>query len=135
MIKKTAEEIIEIILQNFDSYSSANNNWHEINEIPEILKTNKEFNELNDSFDYKWKSNHKLSSMILEALGLGEVEEVYQEGGDSSSGEYWESVKYFKEHDVYLKWFGKYTSYSGHYFDDDYITEVKPIEKKIIVYE
>ena len=70
-----------------------------------------------------------------EDLGLGEIREVHQEGGEEQ-GSHWESVKYFKDHDVYIKITGYYTSYHGTDFDgwEDCI-EVTPQSKVIIVYE
>ena len=68
-------------------------------------------------------------------LGLGEIEEIEQEGGEGQ-GDHWHSVKYFKDHDVYVKVVGYYSSYEGANFDgwaDCY--EVKPTEKTITVYE
>ena len=68
-------------------------------------------------------------------LGLGEIEEVFQEGGEGE-GEHWESVKHFKDHDVYISVSGYYSSYDGTDFDGwEACTEVRPKEKTITVYE
>lgn len=69
-----------------------------------------------------------------EALGLGEVEEVHQYGGEGD-GDHWESVKYFKDHNVYIRTVGFYSSYNGTDFDNGYGEEVFPKEKTITVYE
>ncbi len=69
-----------------------------------------------------------------EELGLGEIEEIAQKGGEGEGSE-WYSVKYFKDHDVYIKIEGYYTSYHGTDFDGGYGDEVKPQEKTITVYE
>lgn len=71
-----------------------------------------------------------------EKLGLGPIEEVHQEGGEGE-GSHWESVQYFKEHDVYISVVGYYTSYHGTDFYDGWscCKEVKPKEKTITVYE
>lgn len=67
-------------------------------------------------------------------LGLGECEEIEQYGGEGE-GSTWYSVKYFKDHDVYIRTDGYYTSYHGTDFDDGYGYEVKPAQKTITVYE
>lgn len=69
---------------------------------------------------------------------LGEIYEIAEasEGGEGK-GEYWCRVFYFKDHDVYIKVIGFYTSYSGTDFNDgwDCCKEVKPQQKTITVYE
>src|SRR5690606_38211371 len=45
-------------------------------------------------------------------LGLGEVEEVDSYGGEDCGSNYY-SVKYFKDHDVYIKVSGWYQSHYG----------------------
>lgn len=67
-------------------------------------------------------------------LGLGEVEEVYQEGGEGQ-GDEWYSVKHFKDHNVYIKIEGYYQSHNGTEFENGMGEEVRPIEKTITVYE
>lgn len=61
---------------------------------------------------------------------------VHSTGGEDE-GSYWCAVHYFPDHDVYLKVTGYYQSYSGTDFDDgwDCVTEVRPVEKTITVYE
>jgi hypothetical protein len=68
--------------------------------------------------------------------GIGEVQEIHQQGGEGE-GDHWESVKYFPEHNVYMKVVGRYSSYYGTDFDSDWseVYEVKPKEKVITVYE
>ena len=65
---------------------------------------------------------------------LGEWDEVSQYGGEGQ-GDTWYSVKYFKDHDVYIRTDGWYTSYDGTAFYDGYGYEVFPKEKVITVYE
>lgn len=65
---------------------------------------------------------------------FGEVKLVNNEGNTEGGGEYSEKVYFFKDHNVYLKVTGCYTSYNGCDWNDDW-TEVKPIEKTITVYE
>ena len=71
-----------------------------------------------------------------EELGLGPVEEVDSYGGEDC-GSTWYSVQHFKDHDVYIRVDGYYSSYNGTDFYDgwDCCKEVKPKEKTITVYE
>lgn len=66
--------------------------------------------------------------------GVGEFEEVEQHGGEDEGSE-WYSVKYFKDHDIYIKTEGYYTSYNGTDFESGYGNEVKPVKKSITIYE
>ncbi len=66
--------------------------------------------------------------------GVGEWTEVSQKGGEGQ-GEEWYSVKYFKDHDVYIRTDGFYSSYDGTYFDDGYGKEVKPTQRVVTFYE
>lgn len=67
---------------------------------------------------------------------IGECQEVDQYGGEGK-GEDWWSIKYFPDHDVYIKVNGFYTSYNGTDFYDgwDNCHEVKPKEKLVVVYQ
>lgn len=93
-------------------------------EILEVLKSN-----------ISRVSHFAMEDYTPEDLGLGPVDEVYQKGGEGQ-GDHWESVKYFKDHDVYIKVIGYYSSYNGvdFYGDWDCCLEVMPKEKTIIVY-
>lgn len=64
----------------------------------------------------------------------GGWEEVEQYGGEGQ-GDTWYSVKYFPDHDVYIRIDGFYTSYHGTDFYDGLGREVRPQEKTITVYE
>ena len=93
-------------------------------EILDILKINlsvEEFAHYNDT-----------SNMF----NLGEMKEVSQYGG-SGKGENWYAVKYFKDHDIYIRVNGFYSSYLGVSFDswDECVFEVRPENKTITVYE
>lgn len=62
-------------------------------------------------------------------------EEVEQYGGEGQ-GDTWYSVKYFPDHNIYLRVDGWYQSYNGTEFSGwDSVKEVKPIQKTITVYE
>ena len=65
---------------------------------------------------------------------VGSWEEIEQYGGEGQ-GDSWYSVKYFKDHDVYIRTNGFYSSYNGTDFDYGYGEEVKPVQKTITVYE
>ena len=65
---------------------------------------------------------------------FGEVKEVFHKGG-SGQGEEWSVVRYFADHDVYIRLDGFYTSYDGANFDDDEYFEVFPQTKTITIYE
>ena len=66
--------------------------------------------------------------------GVGPFEEVDQVGGEGQ-GDHWHSVKYFKDHDVYIKTIGFYSSYNGTDFYNGYGKEVRPKEKTITIFE
>jgi hypothetical protein len=78
------------------------------------------------------------SGLVTPELSeLGECNQVHQKGGEGQ-GDHWESVKYFPEHDIYIKVTGYYQSYNGTEFYGGYkdcCSEVRPKEKTIIVYE
>ena len=68
--------------------------------------------------------------------GIGECDEVKHYGGEGK-GEEWYSVKFFPDHDIYIKVEGYYSSYNGTEFDGGWrcCTEVRPQEKTIIIYK
>ncbi len=72
----------------------------------------------------------------MEENNIPVFEEIHQEGGEGE-GDHWESVKYFKDHGVYIKVVGYYQSYNGTEFYDGWecCHNVKPQEKVITVYE
>lgn len=65
---------------------------------------------------------------------LGEWTEVAR-GGGMDKGSDWYSVKYFKDHDIYIKTNGWYQSHYGTDFDDGYGQQVIPQQKTITIYE
>ena len=71
-----------------------------------------------------------------QTLELGDIKEIEQVGGEGE-GDHWHSVKFFKDHDVYLKVTGWYTSHNGTDFESwkSSVKEVKPKEKTITIYE
>lgn len=64
----------------------------------------------------------------------GENKLVHEEGNCEGGGEYSELVRYFEDHDVYIKLTGTYYSYDGTDWNNDY-HEVKLVERVITVYE
>jgi hypothetical protein len=73
------------------------------------------------------------SGLFIE--GVGEYIEVDQQGGEGQ-GEHWHSVKYFPDHDIYIKVTGYYSSYDGTEIDGwNSCSEVKPRQKVITVYD
>lgn len=64
--------------------------------------------------------------------GVGEYDEVDEYGGEDCGSE-WYSVKFFKDHNVYIRTDGYYQSYDGATFDD-YGQEVFPTEVTKIEY-
>ena len=62
--------------------------------------------------------------------------QVYSKGGEGQ-GEDWRRVYHFTDHDVYIQVKGFYQSHCGVDFYDGWenVTEVKPQEKTITVYE
>ena len=154
MEKKTAQEILEIIesvvsVENFAFNDfSAPKDFVGSEETERIRKeydeaynrmiehpaNNKSWQERKDDVDYQrvsdeWSALPRpqklLSDEWLISLGLGEVVEVEQKGGEDQGSE-WYSVKHFVDHDVYIKTEGYYSSYNGTDFHDGYGFEVRP---------
>lgn len=153
-MKKTAEELLRIIKDNYSEYSYAFGDWSATKiEVPAELgdkeqKSKDEFYAENlKGLAYSqqmgsplWEVYKKMPSKydiinlyVLNELGLGEVEGVHQRGGEGQ-GTKWYQVWYFKDHDVYLRIDGHYTSYDGVDFYDGYGYQVFPKEKTITVY-
>lgn len=116
--------------QNHEYY---NMSWKERGEASVELR-----NEYEELYNFYLKNlSHKQKEKEYKmSLGIGEWEEVDQYGGEGQ-GDTWYSIKYFKDHDVYLKCDGYYQSYNGTEFYDgwDNVYEVKPEQKTITVFE
>ena len=69
-----------------------------------------------------------------DELGLGEIKEVHSKGGGEGGGDTVERVLHFVEHDVYISFGGYYSSYEGTEWDSE-ITEVKPKQVEVTIYE
>ena len=157
-MKLTAQQILKIIEDNYSEEAFAYNEWLDTDnvEVPSEVgeKEQKEIDAFWKSIEEEMKpltytqrkENPKFlqyeqmptkydvqDKWVLDYLGLGEVEEVIQVGGESQ-GTTWYSVKYFKDHDVYIRIDGHYTSYNGADFYEGYGREVVPTEKTIVVW-
>lgn len=71
-----------------------------------------------------------------ESSPAGGFIQVEQKGG-RGQGDEWYSVKYFPEHNVYIKVTGYYSSYDGTEFVDgwDSCKEVSPVTKTVTTFE
>lgn len=128
----TAQEILEVISKHYSEHSYAFEYWEEADVdslLTEEQKTH--IQEVKSSGTYHRPLEKEY---ILKQLGLGEVIEVDQYGGEGE-GETWYTVKYFKDHDVYIRTDGYYQSYNGTEFENGYGYEVRPQQKTITVYE
>lgn len=95
---------------------------------PDYDKWYKEYNSLPTKYSIAKKE-------FLSKLGIN-WKEVEQYGGEDQ-GSTWYSVKYFPDHDVYIRVDGYYSSYNGTDFNgwDGDCKEVRPKQKTITVYE
>jgi hypothetical protein len=126
MNKLTATQIIDIIKDNNISVED-----FAYCDFPD-LEYKPEYNITEEDYDKLSTNDQRL--IVSNYLGIGDWKEVDQYGGEGE-GERWYSVKYFKDHDVYIKTNGFYSSYNGTDFDYGYGYEVKPVQKTITVYE
>lgn len=65
---------------------------------------------------------------------VGEVEIVYEVGDCEGGGDHSEVVVHFKEHNIFLKATGFYSSYNGTEWNSK-ITQVVPYEKVVTFYK
>lgn len=127
---KEIEEAASEAMHNCEYYKMS---WEERQEASPELRA--EYDELYsvwlNSRSYKVQEKE-----FMVSLGVGEWEKVAQHGGEGQ-GDEWYSIKYFKDHNVYLKCDGYYQSYNGTEFYDGWndVYEVKPEQKTITVFE
>lgn len=137
MSKLTGKEIIEKLAASHLTVS--NFAYEELPYLPEDEVKLKEFGK-----GKKW-DDPELSQMRNEYSKkadqffkdlVGDWTEKDQHGGEGE-GDNWWSIKYFPDHDVYIKVHGYYQSHYGTDFGswNDAVREVKPAEKTITVYE
>ena len=136
MNKLTVKEIIEIVKENDYSVKDFAYGFFEPSQnfLDNHLSSETRFkldshNITNSQYPYK-----EIQKEWLNYIGISEFEEIDKYGGEGK-GELWYSVKYFKEHDVYIKTIGHYQSYHGVEFYHGYGEEVFPVTKTITVYE
>lgn len=153
MEKLTAQQIIEILKEIYlDGVSSFayEKQPHDFENYPEVLEAQKVRKEFTNKhlINYEWDSEENkkiyynlpneyeiIKELSRKKYGLNWTE-VEQYGGEDK-GSTWYSVKYFPDHDVYLRVDGYYESYNGIEFYDGWncVKEVKPQQKTIVVYE
>ena len=147
----TAKEILNYVEENgisesdfgYGGFDDQNffNDWSD--ELKKHLETEENYSR--DTFkkyqeeNMGGKSTWTLMDEEFKAAGspkslLGEWEEIKQRGGEGE-GNTWYSIKYFKDHDVYIRTDGWYSSYHGTDFNDGYGEEVKPVQKTVTVYK
>lgn len=162
MKKLTAQQILEIVEQNYsvDSfaygsfseatdavkwyteetkevcrvYKEAYNNWVNHPGYRNRNQEGSEYKKVRELYSRSIRPYELIKIDVLNGLGLGQVVEVDQYGGEGQ-GETWYSIKHFIDHDVYIRTDGHYTSYNGTDFEEGYGYEVKPVEKVVTVYE
>jgi hypothetical protein len=124
--KLTGEELLALLKKKW-----LENENKEQNDDGEDYDEQEEFNEKMEAFAY---SGRYITSEEIDPE-IGEFEEVAKYGG-VDKGSTWYSVKHFKDHDVYIRVDGYYTSYDGVSFDswEDCVSVVEPKQKTIIEY-
>ncbi len=84
-------------------------------------------NEVSSRSDFWWED--------LDEEVFGKCDIIDEEGGHEGGGEYAHRVRFFEDHNVYIKLEGYYSSYNGtDFYDYDY-EEVKPVERMVTFYE
>lgn len=152
MTKLNYQEILEKLKIMFDTVGefALEEQPYDFENYPEALKAKearKEFVELH-TINHKWDSTESaveyeklpneyniIKKLWKQKHGLN-WEEVEQYGGEGQ-GDTWYSIKYFPDHDIYIKVSGWYQSYDGVNFNSwgRDCCEVKPSQKTITVYE
>lgn len=151
MEKLTFEQIIEKLKTIFDKVDdfAYEEQPYDFENYPEALEAQKVREEFRSKYssNYTWQEGKQeeyaklpseydiIKKLWKEKNGIV-WEEIDQYGGEGQ-GDTWWSVKYFPEHDVYIKVNGYYQSYNGTEFYNGWnsCSEVKPKEKVITVYE
>jgi hypothetical protein len=143
MKKLTASKIIKIIKDNNISVEDfAKENYFFTNDfirnhlslkLKEQVENYNNWTKESDTERLNYPSQ-EIEKEFLEFTGIGEWEEISQTGGEGQ-GDYWDTIKYFKNHDIYIRTIGHYQSHDGVQFYEEYGEEVKPKQKTITVYE
>ena len=162
--KLNGQEILDIVSNHYSETAFGYGEWDDATNLPEDFKFSDEVEKARKERDEKYAAytshpGYKDSKErdeewervreeylnvpyestikakeILNFLGLGEIVHTEQVGGEGE-GDHWHQVWYFKDHDVYIKITGNYSSYHGTDFYDGYGVEVKPVAKTITVFE
>jgi hypothetical protein len=150
MNKLTFEQIIEKLKTIFDSVDdfAHEEQPYDFENYPEALEAQKVRKEFRDKhiINNKWEEGKVeeynnlpseydiIRNLWKEKNGLN-WKEIEQQGGEDE-GSNWYSIKYFKDHDIYIKVSGWYQSHHGTDFNGwEDCREVKPQQKTITVYE
>ena len=136
----TAKEIIKVVenlgisVEQF-AYGDFGADYHDKDsKVPYNEEDLKIANDPNLTWQAKEEPRDRLEKQWNDFYGIGEWEEVHSTGG-MDEGSHWTSVKYFKDHDVYICTTGYYQSHHGTDFYNGYGEEVFPKQKTITVYE
>lgn len=106
--------------------------WENHEGYKDVIKRDAEYERLTNLYTSTTKY-YNSAKAYLNCLGLGKIIEVSQRGG-SDQGSEWYTIKYFVDHDVYIKTEGYYSSYEGTEFNDGFGYEVKPVEVMTTIY-
>lgn len=151
MEKLTFKQIIKKLKNIFDKVEdfAYEKQPYDFENYPEALKAQKVREDFRNKYykNYIWEEDKQeeyntlpneydiIKKLWQEKNGLN-WEEVEQYGGEGK-GDTWYSVKYFPDHDIYIRINGWYQSYNGTEFYDgwDSCTEVRPQLKTITIFE
>lgn len=100
-------------------------------DIIEYIKTRDLIKFFHDYDDYDDKPSNKELKDLKKLKTYALVHKVH--GGDGE-GNLVERVYYFKEWNTYLAFTGYYSSYRGVQWNEDYIYEVKPVDRIVTIY-
>lgn len=109
-----------------------------MNKIMNYQEINQKLDEtgIKNSFDLVnafYYGDSDIDEDTLRAI-FGEVEIVDSEGDREGGGDYAMKVFLFKDHNVFIKTTGFYSSYNGTEWDENW-SNVSPKEKTITIYE
>jgi len=119
--------------------STFNTRWKEYHQLSKKRWDNKykdSHSQIMDNLNTNYKDvSEKAWEFYKDETGYNlEWEEVAQKGGEGE-GDEWYSVKYFPQHDIYIRVDGWYQSHNGTEFDGwGCCTEVRPKEVLVTVY-
>lgn len=148
----TFEQIInklKTIFNKVDDFAYEERPYN-IEDYPEAVEAKKVRENFSNLHRVSWKWDTQENQILYEKLPneytiaerlWNESRDLYwtevEQVGGEGEGDHWHSVKYFPDHDIYIKVTGFYQSYDGTEFYDgwDCCKEVRPQEKTITVYQ